>query len=75
MFSLEIWRQSAEASGGRFGFSDVLTVFLAMDSYVELYTGGIVSMADFVSMKMDNDILISCDCKKSVLVDDRIYGC
>ena len=22
---------------GRFGFSDVLTVFLAMDSYVELY--------------------------------------
>ena len=32
---------------GRFGFSDVLTVFLAMDSYVELYKGGIVSMADF----------------------------
>ena len=27
---------------GRFGFSDVLTVFLAMDSYVELYKGGIV---------------------------------
>jgi CO/xanthine dehydrogenase FAD-binding subunit len=24
----------------RFGFSDVLTVFLAMDSYVELYKGG-----------------------------------
>ena len=24
---------------GRFGFSDVLTVFLAMDSYVELYKG------------------------------------
>ena len=25
---------------GRFGFSDVLTVFLAMDTYVELYQGG-----------------------------------
>ena len=49
---------------GRFGFSDVLTVFLAMDSYVELYKGGIVSMADFVSMKMDNDILIRVIVKK-----------
>ena len=39
---------------GRYGFSDVLTMFLTMDSYVELYKGGIVSMADFVSMKMDN---------------------
>ena len=46
---------------GRFGFSDVLTVFLAMDSYVELYKGGIVSMADFVSMKMDNDMTAPCD--------------
>jgi len=49
---------------GRFGFSDVLTVFLTMDSYVELYKGGIVSMADFVSMKMDNDILIRVIVKK-----------
>ena len=29
---------------GRFGFSDVLTVFLAMGSYVELYKGGIVPL-------------------------------
>ena len=49
---------------GRFGFSDVLTMFLGMDSYVELYKGGIVSMADFVSMKMDNDILIRVIVKK-----------
>ena len=27
---------------GRFGFSDVLTMFLAMDTYVELFQGGIV---------------------------------
>ena len=31
---------------GRFGFSDVLTCFLAMDSYVELYQGGIVPLRD-----------------------------
>lgn len=29
---------------GRFGFSDVLTQLLAMDSYVELYKGGLVSL-------------------------------
>lgn len=28
---------------GRFGFSDVLTCFLAFDSYVELYHGGMIS--------------------------------
>ncbi len=27
---------------GRFGFSDLLTLFLPMDSYVELYKGGIM---------------------------------
>ena len=32
---------------GRFGFSDVLTVFLAMDCYVELYKGGIVPLEQF----------------------------
>ena len=43
---------------GRFGFSDVLTVFLAMDSYVELYKGGIVPLEEFAKMKKDNDILV-----------------
>jgi CO/xanthine dehydrogenase FAD-binding subunit len=38
---------------GRFGFSDVLTVFLALDSYVELYRGGIVKLEEFVNMKPD----------------------
>ena len=32
---------------GRFGFSDVLTIFLAMDAYVELYKGGIVPLEQF----------------------------
>lgn len=51
-----IWR--------RMGFSDVLTVFLAMDSYVELYKGGTVSLEEFVSMDYDNDIVVSLIVKK-----------
>ena len=49
---------------GRFGFSDVLTVFLAMDSYVELYKGGIVPLQEFAQMKRDNDILVRVIVKK-----------
>lgn len=36
---------------GRFGFSDVLTVFLSMDTYVELYKGGIIPLEQFAAMK------------------------
>lgn len=50
---------------GRFGFSDVLTVFLALDTYVELYKGGIVSLEEFASMKADNDILVRIIVKKT----------
>lgn len=50
---------------GRFGFSDVLTVFLAMDSYVELYKGGTVPLAEFAEMKHDNDILVRLIVKKT----------
>ena len=49
---------------GRFGFSDVLTIFLALDSYVELYKGGIIPMSDFSKMKYDNDILMNIIVKK-----------
>lgn len=52
---------------GRFGFSDVLTLFLAMDTYVELYQGGTVPLEQFVSMKYDNDILVRVLVKKSPL--------
>lgn len=54
---------------GRFGFSDVLTVFMALDTYVELYKGGIVSLEEFSKMDYDKDILLniivnkkSCKC-------------
>ena len=48
----------------RFGFSDPLTCFLALDSYVKLYKGGVVSMRDFVNMPYDNDILEKIIIKK-----------
>lgn len=49
---------------GRFGFSDVLTLFLAADCYVELYKGGIVPLKQFAEMKPDRDILVRLIVKK-----------
>lgn len=50
---------------GRFGFSDVLTLFLGMDSYVELYKAGIIPLEQFASMKYDRDILLRLIVKKT----------
>ena len=50
---------------GRFGFSDVLTVFLGLDTYVELYKGGIVPLEAFASMKRDRDIVVRLIVKKA----------
>lgn len=52
---------------GRFGFSDVLTMFLALDSYVELYKGGRMSMEEFAKSKPDRDILVQIIVKKHPL--------
>ena len=49
---------------GRFGFSDVLTAFLALDTFVELYDGGIVRLSDFVNRAPDKDILLSVIVRK-----------
>ena len=49
---------------GRFGFSDVLTMFLGMDSYVELFHGGRIPLTEFVNMKKDNDILVNMIVRK-----------
>ena len=43
---------------GRFGFSDVLTLLLAMDSAVELYRGGVVPLEQFAAMDYDRDLLV-----------------
>ena len=50
---------------GRFGFSDVLTCFLAIDTYVELYKGGILPLEEFVKRKKDKDILVRVIVKKA----------
>jgi CO/xanthine dehydrogenase FAD-binding subunit len=52
---------------GRFGFSDVLTVFLATDAYVELYKGGIIPLEEFAKMPYDRDILVRLIVKKTPL--------
>lgn len=49
---------------GRFGFSDVLPLFLVMDSYVELYQGGILPMEQFVQTGAPKDILVHVIIKK-----------
>ena len=49
---------------GRFGFSDVLTVFLALDASVELYKGGVVPLETFARMEKDRDILVRVIVKK-----------
>lgn len=50
---------------GRFGFSDVLTAFLALDTFVELYNGGTIRLSEFVNRKPDKDILLSVIVRKS----------
>lgn len=50
---------------GRFGFSDVLTCFLALDTYVELYKGGVLPLYEFAGMERDNDILVRVIVKKT----------
>lgn len=50
---------------GRFGFSDVLTAFLSMDTSVELYKGGVVPLEQFAAMPRDNDILVRLIVKKT----------
>ena len=55
------FRNGATVGGsvyGRFGFSDLTASLLALDTWVELYKGGIVTLDDFMKMKADNDILV-----------------
>lgn len=50
---------------GRFGFSDVLTCFLALDTEVELFKGGVVPLEKFVKMPRDRDVLVRLIVKKT----------
>lgn len=49
---------------GRYGFSDVITLLLALETSVELYKGGIIPLKDFLEMPYDNDVLVSVIVKK-----------
>ncbi|WP_294496086.1 FAD binding domain-containing protein [uncultured Gemmiger sp.] len=49
---------------GRFGFSDVLTLFLALDTKVELHKRGLVPLEQFTAMDYDNDILVRAVVRK-----------
>lgn len=48
----------------RFGFSDILTCLLALDTYVELYQGGIIPLNEYKDMDYDTDILVRIIIKK-----------
>ncbi|MCI6858581.1 MAG: FAD binding domain-containing protein [Eubacterium sp.] len=48
----------------RFGFSDVLTAFLACDTDVILHKGGVIPLRRFVTMVPDSDILTHLYVKK-----------
>lgn len=52
---------------GRYGFSDVLTLLLSLDTYVELYKGGIIPLSDFINMPYDRDVLVNVIVKKEKL--------
>lgn len=61
------FRNGATVGGsifGRYGFSDVLTCLMALDTKVELYKGGIVSLEEFAKMPYDRDILVRIIIKK-----------
>lgn len=48
----------------RFGFSDVLTMFLALNASVELYKGGVVPLTEYAQRPYDRDILVRLIVKK-----------
>lgn len=43
---------------GRYGFSDVLTIFMALNAQVELHHAGKMAISKFAKMPYDNDILV-----------------
>ena len=49
----------------RFGFSDLLTLLLAMDAQVELYHAGVMPLAQYAAMKRDRDVLVRIILRKT----------
>lgn len=60
------FRNTATVGGSvysRFGFSDLLTALLALDSHVHLFKGGVVSMSEYVHQPMTRDIVVKISVK------------
>lgn len=54
------FRNTATIGGsiyGRYGFSDILTVFMAMDAYVVCHMAGEIPLATYSQMKYDRDVI------------------
>lgn len=61
------FRNTATVGGSvypRFGFSDVLTIFAALDCEIELYQAGLVPIREFVKESPGDDILVNVVIKK-----------
>lgn len=72
------FRNGATVGGsifGRYGFSDILTAFLVLDTKVKLYKKGIVPLSEFIGMHRDRDILeeliIKKDGRNTVYLSER----
>ena len=50
---------------GRFGFSDVLTLLLALDCSVELYKAGVMPLEQFAALPYDRDLLVRVHIRKT----------
>ena len=50
---------------GRFGFSDVLTLLLALDCSVELYKAGVMPLERFAALPYDRDLLVRVHIRKT----------
>lgn len=64
------FRNTATIGGsiyGRYGFSDVLTVFMAMDTVVVCHNAGEIPLCEYSKMKYDRDIIEKIVVKKTPL--------
>ena len=62
------FRNTATVGGsiyGRYGFSDVLAVFMAMDTKVVCYKAGELSICDYAELKPDRDIVVKLIVRKT----------
>ncbi len=62
-----MWQQLAGSLWGRFGFSDVMTIFRALGAKVELHHAGIMDLDEFVRLpRKTRDILVAVIVPKTV---------